>query len=113
MGFFAGAYDLFVIGVAATLIKQEWQLSASRLALLNAVMLAAAVVGAGALGRVADLVGWKRVSSGEQLPEVPSEAQLPEVAALSQLAAGDPPLSWLVLLGSSAARRPVPPDRAA
>jgi MFS transporter, PHS family, inorganic phosphate transporter len=61
MGFFADAYDLFVIGIAATLIKQEWQLSTGRLALLNAVMLAAAVVGACALGRVADLVGRKRV----------------------------------------------------
>ena len=61
MGFFTDAYDLFVIGIAATLIKQEWQLSTGRVALLNAVMLAAAVVGACALGRVADLVGRKRV----------------------------------------------------
>jgi MFS family permease len=61
MGFFTDAYDLFVIGVAATLIKQEWHLSSGRLALLNAVMLAAAFLGAIAAGRVADLVGRKRV----------------------------------------------------
>jgi MFS family permease len=61
MGFFTDAYDLFVIGVAATLIGPEWQLSAGRLALLNAAMLAGAVVGACALGRIADLAGRKRV----------------------------------------------------
>jgi Sugar (and other) transporter len=53
------------------------------------------------------------VSSGEQLPEVVSAGQLPEVAAVSQPPVGDSPSSWLVLLGSSSARRPVPPDRAA
>jgi MFS transporter, PHS family, inorganic phosphate transporter len=61
MGFFTDAYDLFVIGIAATLIKQQWQLSSSKLALLNAVMLGAAVLGALVFGRVADLVGRKRV----------------------------------------------------
>ncbi len=61
MGFFTDAYDLFVIGIAATLIKQQWQLSSDKLALLNAVMLGAAVLGALVFGRVADLVGRKRV----------------------------------------------------
>jgi PHS family inorganic phosphate transporter-like MFS transporter len=61
MGFFTDAYDLFVIGIAATLIKQQWQLSSGRLALLNAVTLAAACLGALVVGRVADLVGRKRV----------------------------------------------------
>jgi len=61
MGLFTDAYDLFVIGIAASLIQHDWQLSAGRLAVLNAAMLAAAVVGACALGRVADLAGRKRV----------------------------------------------------
>jgi MFS family permease len=61
MGFFTDAYDLFVIGIAATLIKQQWHLDSGQLALLNATMLAAAVLGALVLGRVADLVGRKRV----------------------------------------------------
>ncbi|HUY51552.1 MAG TPA: MFS transporter [Streptosporangiaceae bacterium] len=61
MGFFTDAYDLFVIGIAATLIKQEWHLSSGRLALLNSTMLAAAFLGAFVLGRIADLVGRKRV----------------------------------------------------
>ena len=61
MGFFTDAYDLFVIGIAATLIRQQWHLDSGQLALLNAAMLAAAVAGASVLGRVADLVGRKRV----------------------------------------------------
>ena len=61
MGFFTDAYDLFVIGIAATLIKQEWHLDSGRLALLNATMLGAAFVGALVVGRAADLVGRKRV----------------------------------------------------
>ena len=61
MGFFTDAYDLFVIGIAATLIKQQWNLSADRLALLNATMLGAACLGALICGRLADLFGRKRV----------------------------------------------------
>ncbi len=61
MGFFTDAYDLFVIGIASTLIKQEWNLGAGRLALLNSTMLAAAFLGAFVFGRFADLFGRKRV----------------------------------------------------
>jgi len=61
MGFFTDAYDLFVIGIASTLIKQEWNLSSGRLALLNSTMLAAAFLGAFVFGRFADLFGRKHV----------------------------------------------------
>jgi MFS transporter, PHS family, inorganic phosphate transporter len=61
MGFFTDAYDLFIIGVASTLIKQDWHLDTGRLALLNATMLGAAFLGAMCFGRIADLVGRKRV----------------------------------------------------
>ncbi|HEY1639941.1 MAG TPA: MFS transporter [Streptosporangiaceae bacterium] len=61
MGFFTDAYDLFIIGVASTLIKQDWHLDTGRLALLNATMLGAACLGALVFGRIADLVGRKRV----------------------------------------------------
>jgi PHS family inorganic phosphate transporter-like MFS transporter len=60
-GFFTDAYDLFVIGVASTLIKLDWHLDTGRLALLNATMLCAAFLGAMFFGRIADLVGRKRV----------------------------------------------------
>jgi len=61
VGFFTDAYDLFVIGIASTLITKEWGLSSDRLAILNSVMLAAACVGAFVFGRYADKVGRKRV----------------------------------------------------
>jgi PHS family inorganic phosphate transporter-like MFS transporter len=61
VGFFTDAYDLFVIGIASTLITKDWHLSADRLALLNSTMLAAAFLGALVFGRYADKVGRKRV----------------------------------------------------
>src|SRR6266568_4684014 len=61
MGFFTDAYDLFVIGIASTLIKTEWNLSTGKLALLNSTMLIAAFLGAFVFGRLADVAGRKRV----------------------------------------------------
>jgi MFS family permease len=61
MGFFTDAYDLFVIGIASTLIAKEWNLSPGRLAVLNSTMLAAAFLGALVFGRFADVAGRKRV----------------------------------------------------
>ncbi|HEY2692395.1 MAG TPA: MFS transporter, partial [Streptosporangiaceae bacterium] len=61
MGFFTDAYDLFVIGIASTLIANEWDLSSGQLAVLNSTMLAAAFLGAFVFGRYADVVGRKRV----------------------------------------------------
>ena len=61
MGFFTDAYDLFVIGIAATLIAKEWDLSSAKLAVLNSTMLGAAFLGALVFGRFADVAGRKRV----------------------------------------------------
>jgi PHS family inorganic phosphate transporter-like MFS transporter len=61
VGFFTDAYDLFVIGIASSLITRDWNLSSDRLAILNSVMLAAACAGAFVFGRYADKVGRKRV----------------------------------------------------
>src|SRR5437762_8157161 len=61
MGFFTDAYDLFVIGIASTLITKDWNLSSGRLALLNSAMLFAAFLGAFVFGRFADVIGRKRV----------------------------------------------------
>jgi MFS family permease len=61
MGFFTDAYDLFVIGIVSTLLKSEWHLDTSQLALLNAVMLGAAFLGALVFGRLADKIGRTRV----------------------------------------------------
>ena len=61
LGFFADAYDLFVIGIVSTLLKHEWHLGTGQLALLNAVMLGAAFLGAIVLGRIADKLGRARI----------------------------------------------------
>jgi PHS family inorganic phosphate transporter-like MFS transporter len=61
MGFFTDAYDLFVIGVASALVQANWNLSTGQVATLNATMLFAAFVGASLFGRVADVLGRKRV----------------------------------------------------
>ena len=61
MGFFTDAYDLFVIGVASTLITKDWDLSSGHLAVLNSTMLFAAFVGAFVFGRFADVAGRKQV----------------------------------------------------
>jgi MFS transporter, PHS family, inorganic phosphate transporter len=61
MGFFTDAYDLFVIGIASTLIATQWNLSSGQLALLNSTILFAAFLGACVFGRFADLGGRKRV----------------------------------------------------
>ena len=61
MGFFTDAYDLFVIGIVSTLLKTQWHLGTEQLALLNAVMLGAAFLGALVFGRLADVIGRTRV----------------------------------------------------
>jgi len=61
VGFFTDAYDLFVIGIASSLITREWNLGSGRLAILNSTMLAAAFLGAMVFGRYADRAGRKRV----------------------------------------------------
>jgi MFS transporter, PHS family, inorganic phosphate transporter len=61
IGFFTDAYDLFVIGIVSTLLKGEWHLGSGELALLNAVMLGSAFLGALAFGRLADVIGRTRV----------------------------------------------------
>jgi PHS family inorganic phosphate transporter-like MFS transporter len=60
-GFFTDAYDLFIIGIASTLIKDQWHLGSSQLGLLNSMTLAASFLGAFVFGRIADVLGRKKV----------------------------------------------------
>src|SRR5436305_3679571 len=62
MGFFTDAYDLFIIGVASALIAKEWHLSATQTGLINSMTLLGAFLGACLLGRLAGLVGRKRIA---------------------------------------------------
>ena len=67
MGFFTDAYDLFIIGVAMHLIKAEWQTSPLSDGLVTSTALLAAAVGALLFGRVADMLGRKRIYGYEVL----------------------------------------------
>src|ERR1700761_752027 len=61
MGFFTDAYDLFIIGIASTLVGDEWHISSGVLGLVNSMTLLAAFLGAFLFGRIADKIGRKRV----------------------------------------------------
>jgi MFS family permease len=67
MGFFTDAYDLFIIGVVLTLLKSEWNLSTFHVALVGSTALIAAAIGSLVFGRIADLLGRKRIYGFEVL----------------------------------------------
>jgi MFS transporter, PHS family, inorganic phosphate transporter len=67
MGFFTDAYDLFVIGIVVALLTPEWGLSTSQISLLNSITLLAAAFGAIIFGRIADILGRKRIYGYEVL----------------------------------------------
>ena len=67
MGFFTDAYDLFIIGIALTLLKPIWHLSAFQVSVLGSSSLLAAAVGALIFGRIADVLGRKRIYGFEVL----------------------------------------------
>ncbi|MDQ0189731.1 MFS transporter [Alicyclobacillus cycloheptanicus] len=60
VGFFTDAYDLFVIGAALALLKDQWHLSQSMIGLVGSTTLVANFIGAFLFGRLADLFGRKR-----------------------------------------------------
>jgi MFS transporter, PHS family, inorganic phosphate transporter len=67
MGFFTDAYDLFVIGIVVALLKTEWHLSTNQVSWVNSATLLASAVGAILFGRVADMLGRKRIYGYEVL----------------------------------------------
>jgi MFS transporter, PHS family, inorganic phosphate transporter len=67
MGFFTDAYDLFVIGIVVALLKTEWHLSTNQTSWLNSATLLASAVGAILFGRIADMLGRKRIYGFEVL----------------------------------------------
>ena len=67
MGFFTDAYDLFIIGSALVYIKPAWHLHSHDIALLGSISLVAAFLGAFVFGRLADLIGRKRIYGLEAL----------------------------------------------
>jgi MFS transporter, PHS family, inorganic phosphate transporter len=61
MGFFTDAYDLFVIGTVAAILKLQWNLSTTQTSWVTGAAILGAFVGAFAFGRVADVLGRKNV----------------------------------------------------
>jgi PHS family inorganic phosphate transporter-like MFS transporter len=61
VGFFTDAYDLFVIGTAAALVTLQWHLSTVQTSWVTGAAILGAFVGAFAFGRVADVIGRKKV----------------------------------------------------
>jgi MFS family permease len=67
MGFFTDAYDLFVIGVVMALLKPMWHVGKLEEGLVESTALLAAAIGALLFGRIADMVGRKRIYGVEVL----------------------------------------------
>src|SRR6202167_4123872 len=67
MGFFTDAYDLFVIGIVVSLLKTQWTLSTGQVSWLNSATLLASAFGAIIFGRIADMLGGRRIYGYEVL----------------------------------------------
>jgi MFS transporter, PHS family, inorganic phosphate transporter len=67
MGFFTDAYDLFIIGVVMSLLKETWKVSSLAEGLVSSTALLASAIGAVLFGRVADMLGRKRIYGFEVL----------------------------------------------
>jgi MFS family permease len=61
VGFFTDAYDLFVIGTVASLVATQWHLSTAQTSWVSGAAVLGAFFGAVVLGRLADIVGRKKV----------------------------------------------------
>jgi PHS family inorganic phosphate transporter-like MFS transporter len=61
VGFFTDAYDLFVISTVATLVAAQWGLSATQKSWVAGAAILGAFVGALVFGRLADIVGRKKI----------------------------------------------------
>lgn len=86
MGFFADAYDLFIIGVAATLITAEWHIASYQKSLLSSLALLTSAAGAVVFGRIADKLGRRQVYGYEVLV----------LAAGAVASACSPGIWWLI-----------------
>jgi MFS family permease len=85
-GFFTDAYDLFIIGVVMALLKEEWHVSPVAEGLVTSTALLASAVGALIFGRIADMLGRKRIYGYEVLV----------LAAGAVASAFSPNIWWLI-----------------
>lgn len=87
MGFFTDSYDLFIIGPALALAKTEFHASTTTIGLVGSVSLIAAFLGAIVFGRVADVVGRKKIYG--------LEAAIMAIGAIAS--AFSPSIYWLIV----------------
>ncbi len=87
MGFFTDAYDLFIIGVVSTILKDTWHINSLEVSMLSSVALLAAALGAVIFGRIADRMGRKFVYGYELLV----------LAAGAIISALSPNIVWLII----------------
>jgi len=86
MGFFTDAYDLFIIGVVMSILEDQWHPSPWAVGLVTSTALLASAFGAIIFGRVADMLGRKRIYGYEVL-----------VLALGAIASAfSPDIWWLI-----------------
>lgn len=88
MGFFTDAYDLFIIGVVMALLKEQWHVGKLEESLVESTALLASAIGALLFGRVADMLGRKRIYGIEVLV----------LAAGAVACALSPNIWWLIAL---------------
>jgi PHS family inorganic phosphate transporter-like MFS transporter len=87
MGFFTDAYDLFVIGIVIKLVADQWHLTTTQTSLLASTTLAASAFGALLFGRIADIVGRKKMYGVEVL-----------ILAIGAIASAfSPNITWLII----------------
>ena len=86
MGFFTDAYDLFIIGVAISVIGPIWHLTSVETGLLGSISLISALLGSVVFGRIADKLGRKKVYG--------IEAMIMAIGAI--LSAVSPNFIWLL-----------------
>src|ERR1700742_5191047 len=67
MGFFTDAYDLFIIGVVMTMLQSLWHVGKLEQGLVESTALLASAIGALLFGRIADMIGRKRIYGVEVL----------------------------------------------
>jgi MFS family permease len=87
MGFFTDAYDLFVIGVVMSMLKEQWHISPTADGLVTSTALLASAIGAVLFGRIADMLGRKRIYGYEVLV----------LAAGAVASALSPDIWWLIV----------------
>jgi PHS family inorganic phosphate transporter-like MFS transporter len=85
-GFFTDAYDLFIIGVVASLAGPEWHAAGYQISLLSSLALLTSAAGALTAGKIADLLGRQAIYGYEMLV----------LAAGSLASAFAPGIWWLI-----------------